>query len=229
MRKIIGSLPTVVKFGFTLAEVLITLGIIGIVAAMTIPTLMHEYKIKRTITILREDQSIITQMLKLSESENGEPEGWDGVDEMSKENSEKISKKINPYLKIAIDCGTYDPKGLCVANTKYHWLDGSPYTNYAIERGFYKIKLLNGSSIVYYTYPNIILFIVDVNGDKLPNVIGRDTFYFSYMSRTGLIAHGHPKIYNYKEHCKMDSDGYGCAYWVLNFGNMDYLKEKSDK
>lgn len=84
MRKIIGSLPTVVKFGFTLAEILITLGIIGIVAAMTIPTLMHEYKIKRTITILREDQSIITQMLKLSESENGEPEGWDGVDEMSK-------------------------------------------------------------------------------------------------------------------------------------------------
>lgn len=29
------------KFGFTLAEVLITLGIIGIVAAMTIPTLLQ--------------------------------------------------------------------------------------------------------------------------------------------------------------------------------------------
>ena len=32
-----------VKFGFTLAEVLITLGIIGVVAAMTIPTLMQKY------------------------------------------------------------------------------------------------------------------------------------------------------------------------------------------
>lgn len=33
-----------VRFGFTLAEVLITLGIIGVVAAMTIPTLMVNYK-----------------------------------------------------------------------------------------------------------------------------------------------------------------------------------------
>ena len=31
-------------FGFTLAEVLITLGIIGVVAAMTLPTLIQNYK-----------------------------------------------------------------------------------------------------------------------------------------------------------------------------------------
>ncbi len=36
--------PTKAKVGFTLAEVLITLGIIGVVAAMTIPTLMTHYK-----------------------------------------------------------------------------------------------------------------------------------------------------------------------------------------
>ncbi len=34
------------KFGFTLAEVLITLGIIGIVSAMTIPTLVKNYQTK---------------------------------------------------------------------------------------------------------------------------------------------------------------------------------------
>ena len=32
------------KYGFTLAEVLITLGIIGVVAAITIPTLVSNYK-----------------------------------------------------------------------------------------------------------------------------------------------------------------------------------------
>ena len=32
------------RFGFTLAEVLITLGIIGVVAAMTIPTLIKTYQ-----------------------------------------------------------------------------------------------------------------------------------------------------------------------------------------
>lgn len=213
------------SLGFTLAEVLITLGIIGIVAAMTIPTLLHEYKIKRTISILKEDQSIITQMLKLSEVENGEPEGWDGVGEYSEENSIKVSKKINPYLKIATDCGTYDPKGMCVRNATYRHLNGAIYSNYALNRGMYKVKLLNGSTIMYYTYPSLIIFVVDVNGNKLPNTIGIDVFYFKYNVGSGLVANGQPNFYDYKTHCTKDSDGWGCTYYVLNFGNMDYLKK----
>ena len=35
---------------FTLAEILITLGIIGVVAAMTIPTLITNYQKKQTVT-----------------------------------------------------------------------------------------------------------------------------------------------------------------------------------
>ena len=35
--------------GFTLAEVLITLGIIGIIAAMTLSTVVKKYKEKQTI------------------------------------------------------------------------------------------------------------------------------------------------------------------------------------
>lgn len=49
------------KFGFTLAEVLITLGIIGVVAAMTIPTLINttnqaEFKtgIKKAVSVLNQ-------------------------------------------------------------------------------------------------------------------------------------------------------------------------------
>lgn len=42
-----------VQVGFTLAEVLITLGIIGVVAAMTIPTLMTNYQKKSTATQLK--------------------------------------------------------------------------------------------------------------------------------------------------------------------------------
>ena len=40
------------KFAFTLAEVLITLGIIGVVAAMTIPSLIQSYKEKQTVVTL---------------------------------------------------------------------------------------------------------------------------------------------------------------------------------
>ena len=46
--------PSKIKFAFTLAEVLITLGIIGVVAAMTIPTLMQKYYEKQTVAKLKE-------------------------------------------------------------------------------------------------------------------------------------------------------------------------------
>ena len=62
--------PTKVKFGFTLAEVLITLGIIGVVAAMTIPTLISKNQ-KRVIEAkLKEDYSIIQQVIKSNEEGN---------------------------------------------------------------------------------------------------------------------------------------------------------------
>ena len=41
------------KFAFTLAEVLITLGIIGVVAAMTMPSLIANYKKKQAVTQLK--------------------------------------------------------------------------------------------------------------------------------------------------------------------------------
>lgn len=39
------SSPRVIKRAFTLAEVLITLGVIGVVAALTLPTLINEHRI----------------------------------------------------------------------------------------------------------------------------------------------------------------------------------------
>ena len=54
------------KAGFTLAETLITIGIIGIVAAMTIPTLMTKLKNDRESAILKEDYSILQLMMKMA-------------------------------------------------------------------------------------------------------------------------------------------------------------------
>ena len=50
--------------GFTLAEVLITLGIIGVVAAMTIPSLITKYQKKAIETKFKEDFSIIQQVIR---------------------------------------------------------------------------------------------------------------------------------------------------------------------
>ena len=64
------------KAAFTLAEVLITLGIIGIVAAMTLPTLIANYQKKVVETRLISFYSKINQAYRMSYAENGDTADW---------------------------------------------------------------------------------------------------------------------------------------------------------
>ena len=59
------------KKAFTLAEVLITLGIIGVVAALTLPSLINKYKIKQLEVAFKRSNSIITNALNLTAEEFG--------------------------------------------------------------------------------------------------------------------------------------------------------------
>lgn len=61
------------NFAFTLAEVLITLGIIGIVAALTIPMLYQEYIKRETATGVKKASSELNQILKMATADYGEP------------------------------------------------------------------------------------------------------------------------------------------------------------
>ena len=65
------------KFAFTLAEVLITLGIIGIVAAMTLPTIIQKQYQKEASSRLKKFYSAMSQSILLSEVDNGPLEYWD--------------------------------------------------------------------------------------------------------------------------------------------------------
>lgn len=65
------------NFAFTLAEVLITLGIIGIVAALTIPALMAKHRKSVVETRLAKFYSTINQAIKLAENDYGEMTLWD--------------------------------------------------------------------------------------------------------------------------------------------------------
>ena len=64
------------KIAFTLAEVLITLGIIGIVAALTIPSVIEGYKEKETVAKLKKVYSVLSQSYELYMQETGEPFKW---------------------------------------------------------------------------------------------------------------------------------------------------------
>ena len=64
------------KAGFTLAEVLITLGIIGVVAALTLPTVVQNYRNQTVGTKLSKFYSQVNQAIQLSEAEYGAKETW---------------------------------------------------------------------------------------------------------------------------------------------------------
>ena len=218
--------PTKVKFAFTLAEVLITLGIIGIVAAMTIPTLSQKLYEKRTVTQLRAVQSILAQAIKAAEAEDGEVEGWGLKQDSSKEDAELIAEKLLKHMKVAHDCGTEpDTNGFCFPNITYTYLNGNKTPNYASQDNYYKIILNNGASIFIQSNPDntdndegYLNFNVDINGPKPPNTVGKDLFDFNY-SKGSVRPNGAPGSAGDGE-CDKKKSGWGCAYYVLQTGKL---------
>lgn len=89
------------KSAFTLAEVLITLGIIGVVAAMTIPGLMQAYTNHVVETRLEEFYSTMNQAIRLAEYDYGEREGWyqDISDSTFTKQKAWLETYLMPYLK----------------------------------------------------------------------------------------------------------------------------------
>lgn len=100
---------------FTLAEVLITLGIIGVVAALTMPTLIMNHKKSVIETRLKKFYSSVNQAINLSELENGEKQYWRSNILSSKlcnnsnyETEECITYFFETYLKQFIKYTEYE-------------------------------------------------------------------------------------------------------------------------
>lgn len=100
------------KPAFTLAEVLITLGIIGVVAALTIPNVTSHYRKKVAETRLAKFYTVMNQAVQMSEKDNGPKEYWEklgtGYDKNDEETAEEdkglmpevwFNKYLKPYIK----------------------------------------------------------------------------------------------------------------------------------
>ena len=75
-EKVGGGNSVAPKPAFTLAEVLVTLGIIGVVAAITMPSLVTHYKEKQTVVALKKFYSILEQAIRLNQIDN--PDDYSG-------------------------------------------------------------------------------------------------------------------------------------------------------
>ncbi|MBP3924716.1 type II secretion system protein, partial [bacterium] len=169
---------------FTLAEVLITLGIIGVVAAMTLPALVQHYRKVEYSARLKKFYSSMNQAILLSEVNNGSPSDW------------------NKVYTIKDDDGNYDTNANGEHTYNFFMKYLAPYIKYTkIEQG--KIETdedgnTKGSSTTVYFADgstawlfngDCIDFNFDVNGKSKPNQSGRDIFVFPLCSNPGFASY----------------------------------------
>ena len=92
-------------FAFTLAEVLITLGVIGVVAVLTIPAVISHYEKKVIEEGFKKTYSDLYNLIKRSEADNGTYEEWDYT--LSSANF--VAKYFAPYINLT-ECKGHNGK-----------------------------------------------------------------------------------------------------------------------
>ncbi len=165
-----------VKKGFTLAETLIALVIIGVVAALTIPNMVVRYQKEETANRLKKVYSTLQQAMNEAVADNGSVISWEFEDSKTKE---FVDKYFLPYLSVSKTCG-YTYTGDCAFKAAYLNTPNSQIL-YKDIYGFdyYSIILNDGSTVAFVVVNNSgCNVIVDINGMKKPNIFGRDVFMF---------------------------------------------------
>ena len=227
--------------GFTLAEVLITLGIIGVVASMIIPTLMQNAQDREIISGLKKTFSVLSSAYTMAVQEEGEPDTWGITADIA--GRVTILNKIKPYLKILKDCSPDAKRGCFPTDENYKWLtndDDMVFDNIGRSLILADGSIILGQSVVSATCNSSTfgstlalkhicgIYLVDVNGFKKPNTMGKDTFLF-YLTKYGIVPVGSSAEtwMPFTAHCVNAggiSNGQGCAAWVIYNENLDYTK-----
>ncbi len=231
------------RAAFTLAEVLITLGIIGVVAAMTLPGLIQNYQKQVILTQLKKNYAILNQAVQMLKAHN------DNVD----------PSQISTYMKTRydgakyIDTTLFGPEFAKYLPTDWHRSDPEGIACYkdaesfdAVTAGAGKITgggylthnpgfdyvwhLTNGACVQLQSRQGWTWngnndqrhwFIIDVNGvDRRPNWIGKDIFVFDFMPDGRILPDGHDRTADERrsDWDKCDNVGSYCAYEIVNNG-----------
>lgn len=180
------------KQGFTLAEVLIALTIIGVIAAITIPVFMRDVRKQEIETRLEQTYSLLNNALTLAVAEHGAAHTWDEMKLTSDTNQTlpffykylaphlNFLKEGNKYLVESFGYGAiYSPNGEVYISKDENismavLANGSSF----VGMNAWQIYNKNDTSIkkIY-----SVQYYIDVNGTKKPNTLGRDVFPFNLI------------------------------------------------
>jgi len=196
---------------FTLAEVLLTLGIIGVVAAMTIPTLIENNQKTQYVTGLKKAYTNFNQVLVQYSADNG-CVGDLKCTGLFNGDSDAVVATLAPYFKTLKVCGPgLGEAGLgCFTGNVSNNFDGSGIRDNALHNQ--RSAFITTDGMIFLIDSNedncpvgggastgatgdleqmCGLLTVDMNGYKGPNNVGRDIFGFYITNGRG------PKLYPY--------------------------------
>lgn len=217
-----------IKKAFTLAEIVFVMGIIGIVATLTVTNAKKDTDVAEKVSQLRKTEEILSTAFAQAVTENGDISNW-GANVHQQPSNEEVWNVINSYLKMKKSCATstgcwksgtvskipsseYDANdNIDGANDIYKGIlaNGASFAidNYQAGRAMTAVKVdVNGPNKGTYRYgDDVFLFVVSDEGEVEP-------FGFEYQNGAGLL-----------DGC-ITGKGVYCTAWVLQFGNQDYLK-----
>ena len=193
------------KGAFTLAEVLITLGIIGVVAALTLPSLIQKYQDQVLENQLKKMYSTLSQGIQKAMADDGvtnfgDTELFQACNQWGKD-SDTCTQMVKKYFNVVavktdgreyydnvIQCKNIDGKEVCSrdkSKRRLYWYLGRYETRNRYVLG-------DGSEFTFAGYLSdtggySVYIDIDTNGEKGPNTEGLDTFglYVDKNSRFG--------------------------------------------
>lgn len=204
---------------FTLAEALVVIVIIGVIAAVALPILNKTYQEKTMYSALKKNYYVIKTALERYEVDN--------FHKITSLDGNNVRLKIKPYLNITQDCEPSDSgNNYCGKATHYKIHLGTEFYNESYR--FYQhgqLALSDGSLLMFgrsQTNPNgDLLVYVDVNGyKKEPNQFGYDTFVLKLDSNGVLKPMGEENSdFPASKYCTKGAAGwfssFGCAYKII--------------
>lgn len=217
------------KYAFTLSEVLITLGVIGVVASITMPVLIQNYQKSQTINKLKASYSLLNNAIDMAKIDNGLDvnEWYFPAGEKAEISDYFADHYLIPYLKVIKD----DCKAVNGCSISYKWLNGQETTR-TNTRVF---VLSNGTAIIAEAHKSddisqangkfrAQIFLL-INGLKKNNVMGRDIFMIELGGTGGDKNKFLPYMYSYSADsfntayaCNKNDTGNGCLGLIMKQG-----------
>ena len=209
------------NLAFTLAEVLIVIGIIGVVAALTLPNLNHATGDKEKVTRLKKVYSNLTEAFDRAQAIYGPFDTWFSdltSVENFETNSEIFAKRVTEFMKISKDCGTNEG---CYP-TEIKGFDGNDNSSH---KGLYNYTLPDGTALSI--GPDMLY--VDIDGpNKGQNQNGHDVFSFIIINNNLMPIEYKGYLVDNCIEGDVGRDVSYYTYWVITNENLDYLKADED-